>query len=155
VAQEASERRRTHWPWEATAAESADRRAVVRSSRGALTRARIAAPPSSASSRSPDGQVRRLQVHGRGGHRPPPSPNWPAPDSPGQRGIAPTRHFGNGPRPHRAAAGHCGSMALAEADFVPFPTTVLIADDDTSVRRLLRIAFELDGYRTITAADGD
>src|SRR5438270_32016 len=46
-------------------------------------------------------------------------------------------------------------MALAEADFVPFPTTVLIADDDASVRRLLRIAFELDGYRTITAADGD
>ena len=46
-------------------------------------------------------------------------------------------------------------MALAEADFAPFPTTVLIADDDASVRRLLRIAFELDGYRTITAADGD
>jgi DNA-binding response OmpR family regulator len=42
-----------------------------------------------------------------------------------------------------------------ETDFVPFPTTVLIADDDASVRRLLRIAFELDGYRTITAADGD
>src|SRR6266511_1719385 len=42
-----------------------------------------------------------------------------------------------------------------EAEFVPFPTTVLIADDDPSVRRLLRIAFELDGYRTITAADGD
>jgi len=46
-------------------------------------------------------------------------------------------------------------MALAEPDFAPFQTTVLIADDDTSVRRLLRIAFELDGYRTITAADGD
>src|SRR4051794_37795524 len=46
-------------------------------------------------------------------------------------------------------------MALAESDFAPFSTTVLIADDDTSVRRLLRIAFELDGYRTITAADGD
>src|SRR5947208_959480 len=46
-------------------------------------------------------------------------------------------------------------MALAEADFAPFPTTVLIADDDMSVRRLLRIAFEMDGYRTITAADGD
>jgi DNA-binding response OmpR family regulator len=46
-------------------------------------------------------------------------------------------------------------MALAEADFAPFPVTVLIADDDTSVRRLLRIAFEMDGYRTITAADGD
>ena len=46
-------------------------------------------------------------------------------------------------------------MALAEADFAPFSTTVLIADDDTSVRRLLRIAFELDGYRTITAAAGD
>ena len=46
-------------------------------------------------------------------------------------------------------------MALVEADFAPFPTTVLIADDDTSVRRLLRIAFEMDGYRTITAADGD
>jgi DNA-binding response OmpR family regulator len=43
----------------------------------------------------------------------------------------------------------------AESDFMPFPTTVLIADDDASVRRLLRIAFELDGYRTITAADGD
>jgi DNA-binding response OmpR family regulator len=43
----------------------------------------------------------------------------------------------------------------AEAEFVPFPTTVLIADDDPSVRRLLRIAFELDGFRTITAADGD
>jgi DNA-binding response OmpR family regulator len=42
-----------------------------------------------------------------------------------------------------------------DADFEPFPTTVLIADDDLSVRRLLRIAFELDGYRTITAADGD
>ena len=42
-----------------------------------------------------------------------------------------------------------------EADFTPFATTVLIADDDPSVRRLLRIAFELDGYRTITAADGD
>ena len=42
-----------------------------------------------------------------------------------------------------------------EADFIPFPTTVLIADDDPSVRRLLRIAFELDGYRVITAADGD
>src|SRR5437867_2530829 len=42
-----------------------------------------------------------------------------------------------------------------DADFVPFATTVLIADDDPSVRRLLRIAFELDGYRTITAADGD
>src|SRR2546423_12794793 len=47
------------------------------------------------------------------------------------------------------------TMALAESDFAPFSTTVLIADDDTSVRRLLRIAFELDGYRTITAADGD
>jgi DNA-binding response OmpR family regulator len=46
-------------------------------------------------------------------------------------------------------------MALIDADFAPFPTTVLIADDDMSVRRLLRIAFELDGYRTITAADGD
>ena len=46
-------------------------------------------------------------------------------------------------------------MAIADADFVPFPTTVLIADDDSSVRRLLRLAFELDGYRTITAADGD
>jgi len=46
-------------------------------------------------------------------------------------------------------------MALAEPDLAPFPTTVLIADDDDSVRRLLRIAFELDGYRTITAADGD
>jgi DNA-binding response OmpR family regulator len=42
-----------------------------------------------------------------------------------------------------------------DSDFVPFPTTVLIADDDMSVRRLLRIAFELDGYRTITASDGD
>ena len=42
-----------------------------------------------------------------------------------------------------------------EEDFVPFPATVLIADDDASVRRLLKIAFELDGYRTITAADGD
>jgi OmpR family response regulator RpaB len=42
-----------------------------------------------------------------------------------------------------------------EADFAPFATTVLIADDDPSVRRLLRIAFELDGYRTITASDGD
>jgi DNA-binding response OmpR family regulator len=43
----------------------------------------------------------------------------------------------------------------ADSDFLPFATTVLIADDDLSVRRLLRIAFELDGYRTITAADGD
>jgi DNA-binding response OmpR family regulator len=43
----------------------------------------------------------------------------------------------------------------SEAGFAPFPTTVLIADDDPSVRRLLRIAFELDGFRTITAADGD
>ena len=42
-----------------------------------------------------------------------------------------------------------------EAEFVPFPTTVLIADDDPSVRRLLRIAFELDGFRTITASDGE
>jgi DNA-binding response OmpR family regulator len=42
-----------------------------------------------------------------------------------------------------------------ESDFLPFATTVLIADDDLSVRRLLRIAFELDGYRTITASDGD
>ncbi|HYH49775.1 MAG TPA: response regulator transcription factor, partial [Acidimicrobiia bacterium] len=42
-----------------------------------------------------------------------------------------------------------------EADFTPFTTTVLIADDDASVRRLLRLAFELDGFRTITAADGD
>jgi DNA-binding response OmpR family regulator len=46
-------------------------------------------------------------------------------------------------------------MALVDTDFAPFPTTVLIADDDSSVRRLLRLAFELDGYRTITAADGD
>lgn len=38
---------------------------------------------------------------------------------------------------------------------MPFPTTVLIADDDPSVRRLLRIAFEMDGFRTITASDGD
>lgn len=45
--------------------------------------------------------------------------------------------------------------APGDPDFEPFPTTVLIADDDLSVRRLLRIAFELDGYRTITAADGD
>jgi DNA-binding response OmpR family regulator len=45
-------------------------------------------------------------------------------------------------------------MALLEAEFAPFPTTVLIADDDTSVRRLLKLAFELEGYRTITAADG-
>src|ERR1044072_46382 len=42
-----------------------------------------------------------------------------------------------------------------DADFLPFPTTVLIADDDASVRRLLRIAFEMDGSRTITASDGD
>lgn len=45
--------------------------------------------------------------------------------------------------------------STGEAEFAPFATTVLIADDDPSVRRLLRIAFELDGYRTITAADGD
>jgi DNA-binding response OmpR family regulator len=45
--------------------------------------------------------------------------------------------------------------SAGEADFIPFPTTVLIADDDPSVRRLLRIAFELDGFRTITASDGD
>src|SRR5437588_110662 len=45
--------------------------------------------------------------------------------------------------------------STGEEDFVPFPATVLIADDDASVRRLLKIAFELDGYRTITAADGD
>ncbi|MDQ1498002.1 MAG: two-component system, OmpR family, response regulator [Actinomycetota bacterium] len=46
-------------------------------------------------------------------------------------------------------------MALVDTDFTPFATTVLIADDDASVRRLLRLAFELDGYRTITASDGD
>jgi len=45
--------------------------------------------------------------------------------------------------------------STGEADFTPFATTVLIADDDPSVRRLLRIAFEMDGFRTITAADGD
>jgi DNA-binding response OmpR family regulator len=47
------------------------------------------------------------------------------------------------------------TSSSGEAEFVPFPTTVLIADDDPSVRRLLRIAFELDGFRTITASDGD
>jgi DNA-binding response OmpR family regulator len=47
------------------------------------------------------------------------------------------------------------TSSSGDAEFVPFPTTVLIADDDPSVRRLLRIAFELDGFRTITAADGD
>ena len=47
------------------------------------------------------------------------------------------------------------TLSSGEAEFVPFPTTVLIADDDPSVRRLLRIAFELDGFRTITASDGD
>jgi DNA-binding response OmpR family regulator len=47
------------------------------------------------------------------------------------------------------------TSSSGESDFVPFPTTVLIADDDPSVRRLLRIAFELDGFRTITASDGD
>ena len=53
VAQEAGERRRTHWPWERTAAESADPPVVVRSSRGARTRATTAVPPWSATSRSP------------------------------------------------------------------------------------------------------
>ena len=47
------------------------------------------------------------------------------------------------------------TSSSGDADFMPFPTTVLIADDDPSVRRLLRIAFEMDGFRTITAADGD
>ena len=47
------------------------------------------------------------------------------------------------------------TSSSADADFAPFPTTVLIADDDPSVRRLLRIAFEMDGFRTITASDGD
>jgi DNA-binding response OmpR family regulator len=47
------------------------------------------------------------------------------------------------------------TSSSGDAEFVPFPTTVLIADDDPSVRRLLRIAFELDGFRTITASDGD
>jgi DNA-binding response OmpR family regulator len=47
------------------------------------------------------------------------------------------------------------TSSSSDADFVPFPTTVLIADDDPSVRRLLRIAFEMDGFRTITASDGD
>ncbi len=47
------------------------------------------------------------------------------------------------------------TLSSGDAEFVPFPTTVLIADDDPSVRRLLRIAFELDGFRTITASDGD
>src|SRR5919206_3392040 len=47
------------------------------------------------------------------------------------------------------------TSSSGEADFMPFPTTVLIADDDPSVRRLLRIAFEMDGFRTITASDGD
>lgn len=51
-------------------------------------------------------------------------------------------------RPHLTASP-------GDAEFVPFPTTVLIADDDPSVRRLLRIAFELDGFRTITASDGE
>src|SRR5919199_4634759 len=47
------------------------------------------------------------------------------------------------------------TSSSGEAEFAPFPTTVLIADDDPSVRRLLRIPFELDGSRTVTAADGD
>jgi DNA-binding response OmpR family regulator len=47
------------------------------------------------------------------------------------------------------------TSSSGDTDFVPFPTTVLIADDDPSVRRLLRIAFEMDGFRTITASDGD
>ena len=47
------------------------------------------------------------------------------------------------------------TSSSGEGEFAPFPTTVLIADDDPSVRRLLRIAFELDGFRTVTAADGD
>jgi DNA-binding response OmpR family regulator len=47
------------------------------------------------------------------------------------------------------------TSSSGETEFMPFATTVLIADDDPSVRRLLRIAFEMDGYRTITASDGD
>ena len=54
-----------------------------------------------------------------------------------------------------ASARPQDTSSSGDTDFMPFPTTVLIADDDPSVRRLLRIAFEMDGFRTITASDGD
>jgi CheY-like chemotaxis protein len=34
-------------------------------------------------------------------------------------------------------------------------TTILVADDDAAVRRLLCMALELDGYTLLEAADGD
>jgi DNA-binding response OmpR family regulator len=47
------------------------------------------------------------------------------------------------------------ALPLSADDTHVATTTVLVADDDPSVRRLLRLALELEGFEVITVADGD
>jgi DNA-binding response OmpR family regulator len=47
------------------------------------------------------------------------------------------------------------AIPVSQDDTHVATTTVLVADDDPSVRRLLRLALELEGFEVITVADGD
>ena len=47
------------------------------------------------------------------------------------------------------------AIPVSQDDTNVATTTVLVADDDPSVRRLLRLALELEGFEVITVADGD
>jgi DNA-binding response OmpR family regulator len=47
-----------------------------------------------------------------------------------------------------------GELRAGQAGTVPAGGTVLVADDDPSVRRLVTLAFELDGFTVVSASDG-
>jgi DNA-binding response OmpR family regulator len=46
------------------------------------------------------------------------------------------------------------ALRADQADTIPVGSTVLVADDDPSVRRLVTLAFELDGFTVVSAGDG-
>jgi DNA-binding response OmpR family regulator len=49
--------------------------------------------------------------------------------------------------------GHVEGCALQRGD-LPCPATVLVCDDDATIRELLELNLRLDGYEVLTAHDG-
>ena len=73
-------------------------------------------------------------------------PTQPAPEagalSPELRGPGPLTL-----QPQRPNTGPVGSLVM--------PATILVVDDDPVIQKLLAVNFEMEGYRVVTAGDGE
>ena len=86
-----------------------------------------------------------------GGLTSPSASSWKCFSSPGRRSLI---LAGMGMRAGGLSLHLRDDLPADDAGVDPAPGTVLVADDDPSVRHLVSLAFELDGFPVVSATDG-